>query len=143
MTRDQFLVEQEGGDTTQQYGCYSDYSCEAMPCVIDTGERHNCVFASEGIEKTQCKNWVAVPVFSTDFSKWENMGRLLELAEKKGIEIRVETASVPPNSRRRGRRARWYIQVGNFHKPNNTLHDTADVLATLTAYELGWKEVKK
>lgn len=134
MTRDQFLVEQEGGDTTQQYGCYSDYSYEAMPCVIDTGERHNCVFASKGIEKTQCKNWVAVPVFPTDFSKWENFGRLLELAENKGIEIRVETVGVPPNG--------WYIQVGNFHKPNNTLHDTADVLATLTAYELGWKEAK-
>ena len=134
MTRDQFLVEQEGGDTTQQYGCYSDYSYEAMPCVIDTGERHNCVFASEGIEKTQCKNWVAVPVFPTDFSKWENFGRLLELAEMGGIVIRIEFGDLYPGLQK------WYVRADSFTDSYINPSSVPNSLSTLIAKALGWKE---
>lgn len=136
--RDQFLVEQEGGDTTQQYGCYSDYSYEAMPCVIDTGERHNCVFASKGIEKTQCKNWVAVPVLPTDFSKWENFGRLSKIAMDNRIGVHFNPNSNPNRIEYR------LILDGATHGMVNieaiNYDSIPNIIATLIAQKLGWKE---
>ena len=129
MTRDQFLVEQEGGDITEQYGCYADYAFEPTACVMDTNEHHDCRFARKGMDKTQCKKWVKVPKYFPDFSGWENMGRLLELASSKFVLCTLIGS---------------YIKVaGGKTIRADHFSDIPDITATLIAQALGFEEVKK
>ena len=108
--RDKFLVEQEGG-------------CWHTP--------------HSGLICTKCKICTS-GIFNPDFSKWENFGRLLELAEKKDIGIHIKTNEKTIVS----------IQETGFYKFSDTgFYKNPSNIPTITihliAKALGWKEVEK
>lgn len=67
------------------FACYADNVSGDDYCVWDTSEPYNCLYASRGIKKEECKCWCErpegeyIPEWSTDRNDaWELWGELPE-----------------------------------------------------------------
>jgi len=133
--RDKFLVEVGEG------GCWntkSDWWCPKCLTYIDG---HQVTF--EETHQT-CGTSVFVKDINPDFSKWENMGRLLDLAVKKELYVDIWI-----------RKNKAHIEVTKSADSDKVEHDIAisaipDITADLIVQALGgilwcrwWVVVKK
>ena len=116
-SRGQFLVEQEGG-------CWH----EADPKNPDECLKCKKAFQKQNYEPYNCE------LDNPDFSKWENFGRLLELAEMGGIVIRIEFGDLYPIGLQK-----WYVRADSFTDSYINPSGVPNSLATLIAKALGWK----
>jgi hypothetical protein len=117
MTRDQFLVETEGG-------CW-----HVIPDEITMEYRQTRYYRCEKCNKELAED--------PDFSKWENMGRLLELTEMKGIYWIDERYIYPV-----GYRTSIFFGMECMRGSCKAISDIPDITATLIAQALGWEEKK-
>ena len=122
MTRDQFLVEQEGG-------CWHEPAA-----VLGDNDHLTCHKCKER------KYWKDLKNQNHDFSKWENFGRLSKIAMDNRIGVHFNPNSNPNRIEYR------FVLDGATHGMVNieaiNYDSIPDITATLIAQALGWKEAK-
>jgi hypothetical protein len=116
MTRDQFLVEQEGG-------CWHEWEDKCL--------------SSKVCKKCEARyNWCFEDNPNPDFSKWENMGILVELGMRNRIGIHFNPNSnttIDQNLLILDGAVSKVMMIKDFDV-------IPDIIATLLAKVLGWEE---
>lgn len=126
-SRDQFLVEQEGQGWDDNY-CWWCPKCEVYL------DGHQVTFGE--IHQT-CETSVILKDANPDFSKWENMGRLLELAKMHSLVYEISNFSVEII------KFEGKMEERSYQKTVYEVSDIPNIAATLIAQALGFKEVRK